>query len=44
MTWGEGVTQYMTNTTDRLHESMTKGEGCPKSQKICGRHLSIAPK
>ena len=25
--WGRGVTQYVTNTTDRLRECMTKGGG-----------------
>ena len=40
---GGGVTQYVTNTTDRLRVCVTKGGGGPKSQKFCGRHLSIAP-
>ena len=39
---GEGVSQYVTNTSDRLRESVTKRRG-PKSRKFCGCHLSIAP-
>ena len=37
---GEGVTQSMTNSTDRLRECVTGGVQNPK--KFCGRHLSIA--
>ena len=33
----------MTNKTDRLRECVTNKGGGPKSQKFCGRHLSIAP-
>ena len=28
---GRGVTQYVTNTTDRLRECVTKGGGNPKN-------------
>ena len=34
-----GVTQYVTNSTDRLRECVR----VPKIRKFCGRHLSIAP-
>ena len=34
---GGGVDHYVTNTTDRLRECVTKGGGGPKSQKFCGR-------
>ena len=42
---GGGVSQYVTNNSDRLRECVTKGRGGgPKSGKFCGRHLSIVPK
>ena len=42
---GFGNCQIMwTNSTDRLREMRTKGEGGPKSQNLCGRTLWKLPK
>ena len=41
---GEGVTQSMTNSTDRLRECMTKGEGVQKNPKISVTLFMDGPK
>ena len=38
---GGGVTQCVTNKTDRLRECVTKGGGGPKSRKFCGQPVLI---
>ena len=39
----ERMAQFCGRSTDKLRELRTKGEGAPRTRKVCGHYLSIAP-